>query len=74
MIQNLSTPNASRQIFKKTKNKNNMQKFTAEVELTPTMPSRMSEKNSLDRKIHYLQSKKSEEYWSMTSYVNFLGW
>jgi len=53
MIQNLSTPNASRQIFKKTKNKNNMQKFTAEVELTPTMPSRMSEKNSLDHKIHY---------------------
>jgi len=58
MIQNLSMPNASRQIFKKTKNKNNMQKFTAEVELTPTMPSRMSEKNSLDLKIHYLQSKK----------------
>ena len=40
------------------RNKNNMQKFTAEVELTPTMPSRMSENNSLDRKIHYLQSKK----------------
>jgi len=55
--------NASRQIFKK----NKKQKTTCrnslpiEVELTPTMPSRMSE-------------KKSEENRSVTSFVNFLGW
>jgi len=52
-----------------------MQKFTAEVELTTTMPSRISEKKFLGPQNPLLAvKKKSEENWSMTSYVNFLGW
>jgi len=60
--------------LKKQKTKNNMQKFTAEVELTSTLSSRMSEKKFLRPQTMLFTVKKSEENWGKTSYVNILGW
>jgi hypothetical protein len=51
-----------------------MQKFTAEVELTSTLSSRMSEKKFLRPQTMLFTVKKSEENWGKTSYVNILGW